>query len=304
MKKTAILALILSVVSSVFAQSAAGKPHAATSSSTASAPSQGKTATLPTHEQVDAAMRRTFGYDSSVTWQIYDIRASGIPDVADILVAVNKQQPIHLYWSAVTQEAVAGDMMPFGPDPYARVRAKLQAADGPARGAQQPTITIVDFSDLECPHCKAANPIVEKLAADFPTVRLVFQQFPLPASLHPWAMKAALYADCAAKMDKDAFWKYIDTVFENQGSIALATADDQLKGFAAPVGLDGQKLASCANSLEAEARVKKSLDLGQSLDINETPTVFVNGRQVRGIATIPYDQLKSLVQFEIDHAGK
>lgn len=295
---------MLFVASGAFAQSAAGKPHAATSSSTSAAPSQGKTITLPTHEQVDAAMRRTFGYDSSVTWQIYDIRPSRIPDVADILVAVNKQQPIHLYWSAATQEAVAGDMMPFGPDPYARLRAKLQAVDGPARGPQQPTITIVDFSDLECPHCKAAQPILEKLAADFPQAKLVFQQFPLPATLHPWAMKAALYADCAGKMDKDAFWKYIDTVFENQGSIALATADDQLKGFAAPVGLDGSKLAACAAGPEAEGRVKKSMDLGQSLDINETPTVFINGRQVRGIATIPYDQLKSLVQFEIDHAGK
>src|SRR5215472_5041048 len=229
MKKTAFLALILSVAGSAFAQSAAGKPHAAATSSTSAAPSQGKTSTLPTQEQVEAAMRRTFGYDSNVSWQIYDIRPSRIPDVADILVAVNKQQPIHLYWSAATQEAVAGDMMPFGPDPYARVRAKLQTADGPARGAQRPTITLVDFSDLECPHCKAAHPVLEKLAADFPQVRLVFQQFPLPASLHPWAMKAALYADCAGKLDKDAFWKYVDTVFENQGSIALATADDQLK---------------------------------------------------------------------------
>jgi protein-disulfide isomerase len=305
MKKTALLAFGLSFASALFAQSPATKPHAAASSPAATAaPSQAKTSALPTQEQVEAAMKRTFGYDGAVTWQIYDIRPSRIPDVAEILVAVNKQQPVHLYWSAATQEAVVGDMMPFGPDPYSRTRAKLQAADGPARGAQQPTIAIVDFSDLECPHCKAAHPILEKLAADFPQVRLVFQQFPLPASLHPWAMKAALYADCAGKMDKDAFWKYLDTIFENQGSIALATADDQLKGFATAVGLDAQKVAACAAGPEAEARVKKSMDLGQALDITETPTVFINGRQVRGLASIPYDQLKTLVQFEIDHAGK
>jgi protein-disulfide isomerase len=303
MKKTVLLAFVLAFAAALVGQSAATKPHAAASSAPAAAPSQAKT-TLPTQDQVEAAMKRTFGYDSGVTWQIYDIRPSRIPDVAEILVAVNKQQPVHLYWSAATQEAVVGDMMPFGPDPYSRTRAKLQAADGPGRGAQQPTITIVDFSDLECPHCKAAHPILEKLAGEFPQVRLVFQQFPLPASLHPWAMKAALYTDCAAKMDKDAFWKYVDTVFENQGSIALATADDQLKGFATAVGLDGQKVAACAAGPEAEARVKKSMDLGQSLDITETPTVFINGRQVRGLASIPYENLKTLVQFEIDHAGK
>lgn len=303
MKKTVLFAFVLSFAVTMLAQSAATKPHAAASSSSP-ATSQAKAFALPTQEQVEAAMRRSFGYDPNISWQIYDVRASRIPDVADIFVSVNKQQPIHLYWSAATQEAVVGELMPFGHDPYARTRAILQAADGPGRGAQQATIVIVDFSDLECPHCKAAHPILEKLATDFPQVRLVFQQFPLPASLHPWAMKAALYADCAGKMDKEAFWKYLDTIFENQGSIALATADDQLKGFATAVGLDATKVASCAATPEAEARVKKSMDLGQSLDINETPTVYINGRLVRGLASIPYDQLKNIVQFEIEHAGK
>jgi protein-disulfide isomerase len=303
MKKTALFAFVLSFALAALAQSAATKPHAAASSS-APGTSQTKAFALPTQEQVEAAMRRSFGYDPSISWQIYDVRASRIPDVADILVSVNKQDPIHVYWSASTQEAVVGQLMPFGPDPYARARAILKASDGPSRGSQQPAIAIVDFSDLECPHCKAAHPILEKLASDFPQVRLVFQQFPLPATLHPWAMKAALYADCAGQMDKEAFWKYVDTIFDNQGSIALATADDQLKGFATAVGLDATKVAGCAASPETEARVKKSMDLGQSLEINETPTVYINGRLVRGLASIPYDQLKNIVQFEIDHAGK
>ena len=302
MKKTVLFAVVLSFALAALAQGTAPKPHAATSAP--ASPSPGKAATLPTQEQVEAALRRTVGYDPSLTWQIYDIRPSRIPDVVEILVSLNKQQALHVFWSTATQEAVVGEMIPFGSDPYARLRAKLQAADGPSRGPQQPAIAMIDFSDLECPHCKAAQPLLEKLAADFPQIRLVFQQFPLPASLHPWAMKAALYADCAGKMDKDAFWKYVDTIFENQGSIALATAEDQLKAFATAVGLDGSKVAACAAAPETEARVKKSLELGQSLDINETPTVFVNGRQVRGIANIPYDQLKTLVQFEIDHAGK
>jgi protein-disulfide isomerase len=162
----------------------------------------------------------------------------------------------------------------------------------------------VEFSDLECPHCKKAQPIMGKLAADFPQVRFVFQQFPLPASLHPWAMKAAQYADCAGQINKDAFWKYVDAIFENQGGIALATADDKLKELAIVNGLDAMKVAACADSPETAARIKKSTDLGASLEVNETPTVFINGRRVRGVADIPYEKLKELVQFEIDHAGK
>jgi protein-disulfide isomerase len=239
-----------------------------------------------------------------LAWSIIDIRQSPIAGLADVTVSINKQPPQHIYFAPGVGTAVIGEMIPFGNNPFAPARQILRAADGPALGPKTPVIEIVEFSDLECPHCKAAAPIVEKLAADFPQVRIIFQQFPLPASLHPWAMKAALYADCAANANKDAFWKYIDSVFENQGSIALATADDKLQQLAKEAGYDADKLAACAASPEADARVNKSLDLGKSLEVNSTPTFFINGRRVPAIANIPYDQLKALVQFEIDHAGK
>jgi protein-disulfide isomerase len=259
---------------------------------------------LPSTAEVDAYMKRSFGYDPAVTWQILDVRASSAPGIVQIVVSVNKGEPYHLFFSPVGQVAFVGQMIPFGPNPYAAARAKLQGAFGPSRGGPNPPIQIVEFSDLECPHCKASQPVVEKLQADFPQVRFVFQQFPLPASLHPWAMKAALYADCAGQMNKDAFWKYVNSIFENQGGIALATADDKLKELATASGYDAQKISACAASPEAEARVKKSLDLGQSLNVTQTPTVFVNGRAVLGLAGIPYDNLKGLVQFEVDHPEK
>ncbi len=304
MIRTALLASLLAIATSAFAQGSANRqPAVHPAPSTAAADS--KTTGLPTEAQVNGALQRTFGYDAGIQWQVLDIHPSILPGVAEVLVSLNKQPANRLYITPDGQNAiVVADVIPFGANPFAPARSKLQAADGPSRGAQDPQILIVGFSDLECPHCKAAEPILEKLLADFPQVRFIFQQFPLPASLHPWAMKAAEYADCVGRMDKDAFWKYVNTIFENQGAIALATADDQLKGFATTAGLDGAKVAACAATPETEARVKKSIDLGQSLDINETPTVFVNGRRVKGIANIPYNQLKALVQFEIDHAGK
>jgi protein-disulfide isomerase len=261
-------------------------------------------AALPGKEDVDAYMKRSFGYDPGVNWQVLDVKASPVPGIAEIIVQVNKGEPYHLFYSSAAQIAFVGQTIPFGPNPYASARAKLQSAFGPSRGGQNAPIQIVEFSDLECPHCKAAQPIVEKLEGDFPQVRFVFQQFPLPASLHPWAMKAALYADCAGQMNKDAFWKYVDSIFDSQGGIALATADDKLKELAVAAGYDAQKISACAASPEAEARVKKSMELGESLNVNQTPTIFINGRAVLGLAGIPYDNLKNLVQFEIDHAGK
>lgn len=263
---------------------------------------------LPTKDDVDASMKRNFGYDPSVTWTIYDIRPSAIPHLADVLVAIGrgpeKGQPQHIYVSTETQNAIGGEMIPFGTNPFAPARAKLQAADGPAIGPQAPVISMVEFSDLECPHCKAAQPILEKLAGDFPQVRYVFQQFPLPASMHPWAMKAAEYSDCVAQLNPAAFWKFADSIFENQASIALATADDKLKELATATGLDAARISACAAQPRTEARVKKSMELGESLDVTQTPTLFINGRRVLGISDIPYEQLKNLVQFEINNAGK
>jgi protein-disulfide isomerase len=259
---------------------------------------------LRTTAEVDEYMKRSFGYDPAVTWQIYTIRETEVPGISEIIVSVNKGEPYHLFYSASTQTAVVGQMIPFGPNPFAAARTKLKGIFGPSRGPATAPIEIVEFSDLQCPYCKQAQPIVEKLATDFPQVRITFQQFPLPASVHPWAHKAAQYADCAAQMNKDNFWKYINSIFDNQGGIALATADDKLKELATGAGYDGAAIAQCAASPATEARVQKSLDLGQSLSVNQTPTVFVNGRAVPGIVQIPYDNLKGLVQFEIDHAGK
>ncbi|HEX2329510.1 MAG TPA: thioredoxin domain-containing protein [Candidatus Angelobacter sp.] len=259
---------------------------------------------LPSNKQIDESMQRVFGYDPAITWNILDISQSSIPGLAEVTISVNKQQPYHLFVNTDTQTAIVGQLLPFGPNPFESAREKLKAADGPSRGAKQPVVELVEFSDLQCPHCKAAAPVLEKLAEDFPQIRLIFQQFPLPASLHPWAMKAAQYADCAGQKNPQAFWKYIDAIFAAQGSIALATADDKLKELATESGLNAEELSACSTSLPTEARISKSMELGKALDVTGTPAIFLNGRSLQGVAEMPYDQLKKLVQFEIDHAGK
>jgi protein-disulfide isomerase len=296
-KVTGAILFLFFAMTSVFSQSAKPAEKAA--------PSRPELAArTPTATEVETALKRTLGYDPAITWKIYDVRPSVVPGLFDAIVSLNNQPPQHIYMAAGEQLAIIGEMIPFGPNPYASSRAKLEAADGPSSGSQTPVISIVEFSDLECPHCKVAQPILEKLIGDFPQARYTFQHFPLPASMHPWAMKAAEYADCVSRANPSIFWKYIDTIFENQGSIALATADDQLKGFATTLGLDAQKISACAALPQTEARIKKSMDIGQSLDVTQTPTVFINGRRVLSIADIPYDQLKNLVQFEISHAGQ
>ncbi|MBZ5521227.1 MAG: DsbA family protein [Acidobacteriia bacterium] len=184
---------------------------------------QGK---LPTQAEVEAVLKRIYGYDPSVQWKIFVIRRSPIPGMSEVLLNL-KGEFKHLFLTADGHFAISGDLMQFGADPYGVARARLNAADGPVRGADKPAVVMVEFSDLQCPHCKDAQPVLEKLAADFPRMKIIFQQYPLQQ--HPWAMKAARYADCAAHMSNATAWKYIAAIYQNQGSIAEAIADDRLR---------------------------------------------------------------------------
>jgi protein-disulfide isomerase len=254
-----------------------------------------------TKAEAEVALQRAFGYDPSQSWEVLFIEPSEVKGISDVLVRLNKKEVVE-FFVLPGQKAIKGEMVPFGPNPFAEDRAKLVAADGPFRGPEKAVISVVEFSDLQCPFCKKAQPTIDRLTADFPQVKFIFQNFPMP--MHPWAMKGALYAECAAEADHQAFWKFINAVYENQGGIALATADDKLKELATASGLDGQKISACAASPAAQVRVGKSIALGKSVGMRGTPTVYINGRKMPGLGGLEYDQLKALMQFEIEHAGR
>ena len=284
-----VMALILPVVAPAGQRATASKKNAPASQT-------------PTAADVDAVLKRVYGYDPSIQWKIFLVRRSAVPGMNEVLLQL-KGEFHHLFLTADGHFAIDGDMLPFGPDPYAGMRERLSMANGVARGPDKPVVTMVEFSDLQCPHCKDAQPVLEKLAADFPNMRIIFQQYPL-ASSHPWAMKAAQYADCAGQQSNDAGWKFIAAVYENQNSIALAIADEKLKELATASGLDAEKLSACATTPDTEIRVKKSMELGDSVGVMGTPAVFVNGRPLETVVGIPYEQVKAIVQYEIEHAGK
>src|SRR5215469_6648634 len=163
MKKAIIVFLLLGASVESQCQTAAqpAKSPQAKPGTASARPAPGEA--LPTHAMIDAAMQRTFGYDPGISWNILDVRASAIPGLADVLVSINKQPVQHLYLAADAQLAIAGQLLPFGENPFAPARQKLRAADGPTLGSKTPAIEIVEFSDLQCPHCKSAAPILEKL---------------------------------------------------------------------------------------------------------------------------------------------
>jgi protein-disulfide isomerase len=283
-------------------QAAAGQKAAPAGSKSESAEKGPAAPMEPTTATVESFLKHMFGYDPNIQWKVFTIRPSQAPNVAEVIVGVRNQQqaqepmqPMQFYVMPDQGWAIAGDLMPFGADPFAPTNTILAAkAHGPAKGPADAPVTLVEFSDLECPACKAAQPTVEKLIADFPNDRFIFQHYPLE-QIHPWAFKAAKYADCVARDNSDAFWKFLKTDYDNQESVTADNVDQKMKDFATQAGANADKVATCAADPATETRVRDSLALGKAVDVNATPTLFVNGRRVQNFSGIPYETLKQLV---------
>ena len=161
---------------------------------------------------------------------------------------------------------IIGDqIINFGAHPFAEIRQQLQqSADGPYRGSADKSLEMVEFADFQCPHCKARAANMDKLAADFPKARIVFQNFPIP-SIHPEAVLAAEYGLCVSKMGgSTAFFQFAAAVFDGQDG--LATPDGAtltLNSAVTKAGLDPAKVSACAATPEIKAAVDASVKLGR-----------------------------------------
>ena len=264
------------------------------------------TASTPTKEQINAFLETSWGFDPRRVWQVQAILKTPVAGVSKVVVYVGDktgtQKPTALEFFSLPdgKHIIAGDMViPFGEHPYAEFRSELQQdADGPYRGTASKDLELVEFADFQCPHCKEAEATMDKLATDFPKARIVFQNFPL-ARIHPAATTAAEYGVCVNKMGgSNAFFQFADAVFAGQEG--LATADGAtltLNSAVTKAGLDPAKVQACAVTPEVAQQVETSVKLAQSLNVNETPTLMVNGRQVP-IGGVPYDTVKQIVEYQ------
>jgi protein-disulfide isomerase len=150
------------------------------------------------------------------------------------------------------------------------------------RGPADAPVSIIEFSDFECPFCRIANTHLREVVERYPEdVRLVFKNFPLDMAcnsdvaqqLHPYGCKAAVMARCASGADAGFFWRFHDAVFE------LEKLDDEaLEEVASGMGADDEEFWSCVTGSDAFEEVREDIALARSLGVDATPTVFVNGR--------------------------
>jgi protein-disulfide isomerase len=261
------------------------------------------TASSPSTAEVNSFLKQIWGYDPNRVWEVVGIQNTDAPNVSRVTILVGEQGVSHtpaptvFFVTPDGHHAVTGaDVVTFGAHPFAPVQQKLEAgATGPHRGASSKSLMLVEFADLQCPDCKMAAPIMDKLATDFPNARIVFQVFPL-TTIHPQAEKAAEYAVCVAQQKGNAaFFQFVQAVFDTQENLKT-DADGTLKAAATKAGADATAVSSCAGTPAAAAAVATSVKLGKDLEVNETPTLFVNGRPVP-VTGVPYTTLKQIIAY-------
>jgi protein-disulfide isomerase len=254
---------------------------------------------LPSEATVDSFLHQQFGYETDLTWKISSIKPSsvgGLAEVSVVLAGPQGQQLTRFFVAPDGQHALVGEIIPFGARPFDPAKQLLdKGVTGPERGPKDAPVTIVEFGDLQCPACKAAQPTIEGLVAAEPNAHFVFQNFPL--EMHNWAAKGAAYADCVGRASNDAFWKFISKTYETQSDITAENADEKLTAIADGAGVKGADIAACAAKPETKARVDASLALGKSVDVTGTPTLFINGRRISSFDPRMSEVYQSLVAF-------
>lgn len=182
--------------------------------------------------------------------------------------------------------------------PFAEI-APLIPTEGPSFGPAKAKITIVVFSDFQCPYCREfARTIRENLPKTYPRdVRVVFKDFPIE-SIHPWAPAAAEAGHCLGDVNSDLFWTFHDWIFEHQGEINKDNLREKVLAFASNHGLGESTIASCLDTHAKAAEVQKSIEQGKKLAVEQTPTFFLNGRRVPG--ALPWKSLDTLIRMELN----
>lgn len=159
--------------------------------------------------------------------------------------------------------------------------------DNHIRGDFKAPITLVEFSDFECPFCEKISPTLNKILNDYKgKVRLVYKHYPLP--FHPNAQKAAEASECADEQGK--FWEYHDKLFENQPS---GFSLEKFKQWAKELGLNTKKFNDCLDTDKYAKKVQDDYQEGSAKSVNGTPATFVNGQLVSG--AVPYDSFKQII---------
>ena len=254
----------------------------------------------PIQKTVEAYLRNLYAFGADTVVKIGAPKDIGIEGLLEIDVAVKlgeNEQTGKVYVTKDGKYMFRGEVSDLSKDPMVETRTQLETKDSPSLGPANAPVTLVEFSDFECPVCRALHDALRGMLPNYPQLRVVFKDFPLE-QIHPWARTAALAGRCAYQQNPPAFWKMYDFIYDGQDLISPENAWGKMTDFASQSGLNADVFKSCMASPEAGAAVDASRANGILLEVGSTPTMFVNGRRIVGAD--PHT-LEQYIKYELDH---
>jgi protein-disulfide isomerase len=252
---------------------------------------------------LEAYIRHLYVWNKQITVSISDPVPAPIDGLLSVTVTGSlgaARQTQQFYVSKSGAQVIQGAVFHASQNPFKKDLDLLKTDLQPGYGTPGASVVVVIFSDFQCPYCKQeAKMIRDNLTTAFSkNIRVYFKDFPLE-QIHNWAKPASLAGRCVFRQDMDKFWNFHDWIFANQEQTTLENLRSRLEGFAAENKLDAAPLLQCFDSKATEAEVTRNFAEGRALEINSTPTVFVNGRRLAG--SVSWEQLKQIIEFEIEY---
>src|SRR5437016_12097615 len=234
------------------------KPVTGTAASASTAPSQ-------TQKNIEAYLRNLYAFAPEVKLIVGPLKESPVEGILetniDVTVGDNKQKA-KFYVSKDGRYLFRGELSDMTKDPLAENLTQIHMSDAPTLGDPKAPVTIVEYSDFECPVCRNLHDVLRGMLPNYAgKVRVIFKDFPLE-QLHPWARTAAIAGRCAYQQRPEAFWKLYDLVYDNQEVISAANAWTKMVDYASQSGLDAEAFKGCIGGAKPAAAVHAGLTRG------------------------------------------
>lgn len=230
-----------------------------------------------------------------------DVGASKIKGAKSGVLQVGAQK-VPFTMSDDGRYVVFGEWEDITVDPFAGVMKKISLQGKPVKGPKDAKVTIVEYSDFQCPFCSRGYQTMENqvLKEYGDKVKFIYKNFPL--SMHPWAEPAAVASECALQQKPEAFWKLYNYYFTNQRDITPQNLKDKSLEALKDDGVDAAKFSDCLDNKKTLDLVKADQSEGMSVGVNGTPAFIINGRLLSGAQ--PFENFKSVIDDELARAGK
>lgn len=252
-----------------------------------------------------AYVRHLMVYGPQINVAVDNPKPSSIPGFwqVDVHASMNQaKQDLTFYVSKDGQKILQGSVYDVKNNPFKEDLDRLKTDLQPGTGKAGAPVVLVEFSDFQCAYCKQeAQVLRQNLASAYPEqVRLYFVDRPIE-QVHPWARAAAVAGRCIYKQNSNAFWEYHDWIFEHQGEITAENLAAKVLEFAKTKDkeIDALQLSRCMETKATDAEVAKEIALAESLHVESTPTLFINGR--RRVGSQDWPTLRTIIDFEIEY---